>query len=595
MFEMLFTVTFFTGFIILLRCVCKNHISAGLRYAIWFLVAVKLLVFPMPKIEGNFSVLGLVADGGDRSFTTEEISEEALQEAEGNGFASENRQRDAGSNGNPGNTGGVNGAGAMISGTDTGTASEYVDIEGKWGLGSGRWFQIMGLRLQRYIQNVWKAPMWSVLIWGTGSVVCALWMAVYHFRLGSYLRKKRVMLATGPFAVYSVEGLPTPCLFGKSIYIPAGLAEDEKLLSYALKHERCHYAHGDHIWGLVRMICVCLYWYHPLVWLAAYLSRQDCELACDASAVRHMKWEDRKRYGELLLAFALVKGSPADCFAMTTAMSGNAGDLKERLCRITEQKSRKKSRIILGTGVGMLGIAGICACVTSGFVSPEKQWQRIKIWQQEGSIPMLQESYEVEYRLSKDAVSYGCYVEQYEYGELVSAEVLDCAALQPEGGAERKIKKGEALFSRAVETDEVTGGCIKSANSYSIQDYSAEGTDGASSAFKAFTVNLPVGSIGNSFSFSSAEKLNHRFRLNEDIILAADYYGDGRLEVPGGHTFTAEEYMEAAEEVLKNDRCVILTHLVVSDKTSEELEKQLEELVKNKEEETAAGITGADI
>ena len=35
MFEMLFTVTFFTGFIILLRCVCKNHISAGLRYAIW--------------------------------------------------------------------------------------------------------------------------------------------------------------------------------------------------------------------------------------------------------------------------------------------------------------------------------------------------------------------------------------------------------------------------------------------------------------------------------------------------------------------------------------------------------------------------------
>lgn len=53
--------------------------------------------------------------------------------------------------------------------------------------------------------------------------------------------------------------------------------------------------------------------------------------------------------------------------------------------------------------------------------------------------------------------------------------------------------------------------------------------------------------------------------------------------------------MEAAEEVLKNDRCVILTHLVVSDKTSEKLEKQLEELVKNKEEETAAGITGADI
>ena len=174
MFEMLFTVTFFTGFIILLRCICKNHISAGLRYAIWFLVAVKLLVFPMPNIEGNFSVLGLVADGGDGSFTTEGISEKALQEAERNGFASENRQGDADSNDNQGNAGGENSAGTIISGTDTGTASEYVDVERKRVSGSGRWFQIMGLRLQRYIQNVWKAPMWSVLIWGAGSVVCAL-------------------------------------------------------------------------------------------------------------------------------------------------------------------------------------------------------------------------------------------------------------------------------------------------------------------------------------------------------------------------------------------------------------------------------------
>ncbi len=72
--------------------------------------------------------------------------------------------------------------------------------------------------------------------------------------------------------VYSVEGLPTPCLFGRCIYIPAELAEDREALPYILRHEMCHFFHGDTLWGVVRMICVCLYWYHPLVWLSAYLS-----------------------------------------------------------------------------------------------------------------------------------------------------------------------------------------------------------------------------------------------------------------------------------------------------------------------------------
>lgn len=590
MFKILFTTTFFIGFVMLLRCFCKNHISARLQYALWILVAVKLLVFPMPSVEGYFSILSLVANGMDRAVSEERFTGEDLAASETNGQASESLQGEVAANGNLWGTDGQTGEGMLVNGTDSGTEPEFVNVGEN---GFSKWKrrqQILKLRLQNYVENVWKAPVWVALAWGTGSLICTLLMAIYHLRLRSYLRKNRVELENGRLfseeragsgknllAVYSIEGLPTPCLFGKSVYIPARLAEDDELLPYILKHEMCHYFHGDSVWGLVRIVCVCLYWFHPLVWLAAYLSRQDCELACDEAVVRRMTGTGRKRYGELLLEFALVKSSPADCFSMTTAMSGNGKNLRERLWRIT---GRKKNRLVLGITAVLLGLAGIFACITSGFVSTDRQWQSIEIREQGDSIP-TQGSYEISYRLSKDAVSYGLYIEKYEYGELVSAEVLDCAYLLPEGEPERKVKRGGAVFARTLEAEPSTGAYVKAAVSYSMQDYAA--SDGASAVFKAFTLELPEDCIGNSFSFSSAERVNHRFRMNEDIVLLADYYGDtSGLRVPGGHIFDAEEYMEKKDEVLNDDKCVILTHLMISDKNPRDLEKQMEGIIKSK-------------
>lgn len=597
MFKILFTVTVFMGFVMLLRLASKNHISAGLQYALWLLVAVKLLVFPMPNVESDFSVLTLVA--GESGFPGEVISQEELREAEGNGQAEESPRGGLFGEENLWESGQ-----ATVAGTDTGVTPEQIGAEKSRISGLAKGWSRMELRLRNYTEHVLEIPIWLMGILCAGSLLCAAWMTGYHVRLGHCLRKRRAALTEGPvgrgwsarsgkrFAIYSVEGLPTPCLFGKSIYVPAKLAEDETLLPYILEHEMCHFFHGDMLWGFVRMLCVCLYWYHPLVWAAAYLSRQDCELACDEAVIRHMEGQERKCYGELLLKLAVGKASPTECFSMTTAMSGNARNLKERICRITgKNEGSGKSRLILGIAVMVSGIAGICACVTSGFVSPDKQWQSIRIREREESIGVLQESYEVTYRLSRDAASYGIYMERYEYGELVSAEVLDFAPLRPEGERSRKVKKGEALFARALEADEETGAFVKSAGSYSIPDYSEAQPDGASSVFKAFTLELPdVRCVGNSFSASSKEQLEHRFRMNEDIILLADYYGDWEgLEVPGRHYFSAEKYEEEVGEILKGDRCVILTHLIVSDQTAGELEKQLEELVRGKMEDGNAG------
>lgn len=623
MFAILFTVTFFISLILLLRAVFQRHISARLQYAIWLLVALKLLVFPMPDVEGDFSVLGLVAQVRQEGLSGDRISAEELAAAQESGMAQEETQ-DGKADGSLWADGSQMAGNEDAAGTDTGAAPVYIEVGGKDASGLMRWYRMTALRLQHYAETVLKVPVWAVAVLAAGSLLCAVWMTVYHVRLGRYLRRRRVALpevrlegvgelpmgeqlcggdvsgteegrtlfkeskrSAGKrriFRIYSVEGLPTPCLFGRNIYVPADLVENGELLAYILRHEMCHFFHGDAVWGVVRMVCVCLYWYHPLVWLAAYLSRQDCELACDEATVKPLGGRERKQYGELLLQFAPVKGYPMECFSMTTAMSGSAKSLRQRLERIT---GNKRNWVIPGVLAVLAGGVGIYACITNGVVSADKQWQSIRIRREEVSIPVVQESYRVDYRLSKDAASYGLYLEEYEYGRLISAEVLDCAALRPEGEVSRKQKRGEALYTRTLEADETTGAFIKSVSSYSLPDHTT--LDGAGSVFKAFTMELSeVTAIGNSFSMATAEQLEHRFRIGEDIILLADYYGDGRLSVPPGHVFETEKYMKNTVDILKSDSCVILVHLIVSDQSSEELRKQIDEIVRKKVEWSAA-------
>jgi beta-lactamase regulating signal transducer with metallopeptidase domain len=57
----------------------------------------------------------------------------------------------------------------------------------------------------------------------------------------------------------------------------------------------------------VRMLCVCIYWFNPLVWLAAHFHKEDCELFCDEAVVRNCSASERQKYGEVLLNAAATQ------------------------------------------------------------------------------------------------------------------------------------------------------------------------------------------------------------------------------------------------------------------------------------------------
>ena len=82
-----------------------------------------------------------------------------------------------------------------------------------------------------------------------------------------------------------------------------------------LQHEICHYQHKDHIWSVMRSLCVAVWWWNPLVWAAAAESKRDCEMACDEGTLETIGWENKFLYAKTLVDAVSDKKN----FGMTAA------------------------------------------------------------------------------------------------------------------------------------------------------------------------------------------------------------------------------------------------------------------------------------
>ena len=124
------------------------------------------------------------------------------------------------------------------------------------------------------------------IVWLVGVGLTALWFVMVNvaFRRKALRGAKAVETEDCPLPVYVSEHILSPCLLGSlrpRILLTKQAMQDERTMRHVLAHETTHYRHGDHIWALVRAICLCAYWFDPLVWWAASLSLRDCELACE--------------------------------------------------------------------------------------------------------------------------------------------------------------------------------------------------------------------------------------------------------------------------------------------------------------------------
>lgn len=402
-------------FVTAMRYFFRKRLPMRAWYALWLVVAVRLLV-PVSFAESGLSILNLFAftdsaqDRQDLAGQQEDAGGEARPATDGVA---------AGENGRTGNGHGAGlenqagtglqetglrkeGTQACQSGETAGQAgAEETDIMADALTAPGRvqepetgslYFQAAtqasgggsGEDTGTGSQGTGHAyPAWQTFfaghsllwyIWLLGVAVCAGCVLTFN---GKYRRKVRISrrrckaAAQSRLPVYVSPVVDNPCMFGlarPAVYLSPEAAQRPEALKYVLCHENVHYSHRDNLWVVVRAACLCLHWYNPLVWIAAALSEQDGELACDERTLELLGQEERIRYGRALLDFSAQGSTWQRGWKLSTAMSSGKKLLKERLLVIVGEPRRHA-----GALAGVMLLTALCMAATfTGRVSGQE-------------------------------------------------------------------------------------------------------------------------------------------------------------------------------------------------------------------------------
>lgn len=208
-------------------------------------------------------------------------------------------------------------------------------------------------------------------VWYAGMLIVGAWFLFTNLRFARALRKARTPYSVEGcrYPVYLVSALPSPCLFGvlrPAIYLNNAAAASPELLRFVLAHEQTHARHLDPLWSLLRGLCLTVYWFDPLVWLAAVLSREDGELACDEGTLRTLGADERTAYGKALLSLVPVCAKPQNPLLGATTMTGGKRSLKERVTRIAENRQAKAVAVFAAVALAAL----VCAVSFTGSSRP---------------------------------------------------------------------------------------------------------------------------------------------------------------------------------------------------------------------------------
>jgi len=344
--QILITSTVLIGVILLLRLVLRRRVSKRLIYATWLLVALRLLI-PFQFGQSEYSVATVTEKLEQRSEPIQQVQQNLQKPVAGPSREEIYQQlmQDYLSQSQP------------QSQPQPPTQTPQPEIPT-----SPTVPPEVHQQLTQEVEKRISAPTpMQILtsVWISGIIVMAGWFLLSNL---IFLRRARrgAQSCTDvitPIPIRISDNVSTPCLAGlfrPVIYLTPESAADPQIRDHVLTHELTHLKHADHIWAWVRCLCLCVYWFNPLVWIAAIASKRDCELACDEAALKTLGDGQRIAYGKTLLA--TVTHSPIHVFQAATAMSESKKQLKERVNFIV-----KKPKNLLIAAVCLILVVTITA------------------------------------------------------------------------------------------------------------------------------------------------------------------------------------------------------------------------------------------
>lgn len=320
-----------------LRPLLRGRIDPRLQYALWLIIALRLLV-PVELATSAYSALALLdrAEGPARAaqaigqahvpipaMSYEDAFDQALNELQQEQTI-----------------------------TTSFTDLDQVDSRAQELLKQG---PTLAQLFEKYARPLWLG----------GAALAGLWFLLVNLRFRRRLRAAELAVIdpSTKLPVYVSDALLSPCLCGTfrpAIYITPHALQDPDRLRHVLAHESAHYRHRDHWWALVRCLCLCLYWFDPLVWWAAALSRQDCELACDAGAIRRLGEEERIPYGRTLVD--MIAAGRCSLMQTATTMTGGKRRVRERVRLIA-----RRPKTVLAVALALVLVLGAAVgCTFTG-------------------------------------------------------------------------------------------------------------------------------------------------------------------------------------------------------------------------------------
>ena len=189
-----------------------------------------------------------------------------------------------------------------------------------------------------------------LVIWFCGSALLGLWLLLTWLVFTVRLRRSRRFLGRrGRVRIYAAGSISSPCLAGliPAVYLTEDVVQTDAA-ELILRHELTHLRHLDPLWSFCRAAAVTVYWWNPFVWLAAFVSGRDAELACDEAVAVKLAPAQRVAYARAILAQALRK---------TAALSLAGPPVKERIVFLTRKQRTSVLCVVLallltGTATG---------------------------------------------------------------------------------------------------------------------------------------------------------------------------------------------------------------------------------------------------
>ena len=268
----------------LFRTAFSKLLSPRLKYALWFLVVLRLCI-PF-TLESGLHLFTLPAQSAPAMATAapasgSEVEPQTIQP-----------QAEA-----PVLDGGAAPANPPIDGTQS---------------------EIVNRPVQRLTWQQWLLIVWAIgfaVVLG-GSVALMLQLRARLSKLGCEPGEKTIALYGDIQREMNIRG-KVPLLLMPDITSPALTVEpfprlllpdrlifaaNAESMAFAIAHELMHYKRRDYLVCLLLLLLRAVYWFHPVAWGLLHLMRLDMETACDSMVVARFDKERKLSYVNLLLA-----------------------------------------------------------------------------------------------------------------------------------------------------------------------------------------------------------------------------------------------------------------------------------------------------